>query len=80
MKFNTPVPTAVRTTRGGLSDAKKTDARIGAEGIRYQTLYHHAFPPPPSGRGGQGQGPGTMAGAGEEGIVCVVFGFSRTES
>jgi len=25
--------------------------------IRYQTLYHHAFPPPPSGRGGQGQGP-----------------------
>jgi len=30
--------------------------------IRYQTLYHHAFPPPPSGRGGQGQGPGPGRG------------------
>jgi hypothetical protein len=31
-------------------------------GIRYQTLYHHAFPPPPSGRGGQGQAPGPGRG------------------
>jgi hypothetical protein len=31
-------------------------------GIRYQTLYHHAFPPPPAGRGGQGQGPAQGGG------------------
>ncbi|MSO81906.1 MAG: hypothetical protein EXQ53_01220 [Acidobacteria bacterium] len=30
-------------------------------GIRYQTLYHHGFSAPPTGRGGRGQGPAAGA-------------------
>jgi len=33
--------------------------------IRYQTLYHHAFPPRPSGRGGQGAPRPGRGGRGE---------------